>query len=155
MLNTKTIRIALTAILGVLALTACSKSGPATSVPEKGILAEKTEFDFPELKENHDKNMARMKPVFDKYPAATSHSIVLDDGTKIEVPQKFQGLDLYKTKWAYETFTHEQFLAINAACQRETARFRIVAGILDLPEPLRILCQQSIFVKNGSKRSLR
>lgn len=155
MFNNIAIRTVLTALLGAIAMTGCSKNGPTASVPEKGILAEKSEFDFPEEKQNHDKNMARMKPVFDKYPAATSHSIVLDDGTKIEVPQEFQGLDLYKSKWAYETFTNEQFLAINAACERENARFRIVAGIIDLPEPLRILCQQSIFVKNGSKRSLR
>lgn len=142
MLNTTTIRIALTAILGVLALSACSKSGPTTSVPEKGVLAEKSEFDFPELKENHDKNMARLKPILDKYPAATSHTIVLDDGTKVEIPQKFQGMDLYKSKWVSETFNADQRDAINSACRRERDRFYVVAGEIDLPLPLRVLCRQ-------------
>lgn len=156
MLNTATIRIALTALLGVLALTACSKSGPATSVPEKGILAERTEFDFPEQKENHEKNMAEWKPIFDKYPAATSHTIVLDDGTKVDIPQKFQGLDLYKSKWAYETFTKDEFLAIDKACARERKRVLIVtADLVDLQEPLRVLCQQAVFVKTGANKSLR
>ena len=147
--------LAFFALVGSPILTGCGKKDPGVSVPEKGSLTEKTEFDFPELKENHKKNMERWRPTFDKYPAATSHTIILDDGTKVEIPQKFQGLDLYKTKWAYESFTQEQFTKIDAACTRESKRFYIVAGIIDLPEPLRIFCQQAALVKSGSKKALR
>ena len=158
--------VALLVFTAALGLMGCSKTEQATnpsnnatsfaqrdfdelqalakeSVPEKGILVETTEFDFPELEENHKKNMARWKPIFDKYPPATSHTIILDDGTKIEIPQAIQGMDLYKSKWTVQTFDSNQRKAINAACQRETSRFQIVAGILDLPLPLRVLCRQS------------
>lgn len=155
MFNRHAASITIFALVAAAVLAGCGKKEPTVSVPEKGILAEKTEFDFPELEENHKKNMERNKAVFDKYPVATSHSIVLDDGTKVEIPQQFQGLDLYKSKWAYETFTKEQFAKIDAACAREGKRFYVVAGIIDLPEPLRILCQQSALVKNGSKKALR
>lgn len=155
MFNHKAAYTILLALSAVAVLAGCGKQQPTVSAPEKGVLAEKSKFDFPELKENHEKNMERWKPIFDKYPPATSHAIVLDDGTKVEIPQKFQGLDLYKTKWAYESFTKEQFAKIDAACTRESKRFYIVAGIIDLPEPLRIFCQQAALVKSGSKKALR
>jgi len=96
-------------------------------------------------------HMKKMKPVWDKYPEATTHSIVLDDGTKVSIPEAtYPGkISDYKTMKAFRDFNKSRFdkatfQKIRAACRREESRFANLHNSYGLPlDPLSTLCFQA------------
>lgn len=91
------------------------------------------------------------------FPAATAHSIVLEDGQEVRIPQDVGNLAISDDasarvqfrKWARANFTTAEAVMIESACSRETSRLvseNKKKGIPPGPEyslkkPLYVLCQ--------------
>ncbi len=142
MFNTKTIRIALTAVLGILALTGCDKS--------KTLSDGTVVYTSPEAAQ--EAHLEKMEPIWAKFPEATAHSIVLEDGSKVTIPEaEYPGkISDFKTMKAFKAFNRSRFdkatfKKIRAACDREESRFAALHnsyGGLSL-DPMDSLCYQA------------
>ncbi|WNH54852.1 hypothetical protein [Stenotrophomonas oahuensis] len=72
-------------------------------------------------------------------PRATSHTITLESGATIVVPE---GVDILRTGWTYKNFTASEAAELAAACHREqTLLMREGKG--DLHRPLMWVCRQA------------
>ena len=134
---------ALVATFAVLALSGCESK---TKTLTDGTVV----YTSPEAAQ--EAHLEKMAPVWAKYPEATAHSIVLDDGTKVTIPEAtYPGkIGDYKTMKAFKAFNRSRFdkpmfQKIHAACQREESRFAALHnsyGGLSL-DPMDSLCYQA------------
>lgn len=153
----------------LLLLAACSKEGAGTGVdmttvtdvaPVPTYTAEKY------LQEANSVGMDKDSPVFQQYPPATSHRIVLFDGREIAIPEEMTADDLTKTRWALRNFNKAELTEIYAACRREKTRKYLFApkstqlydmdtSRIDLPQPMYRFCNSAHAVANGHARSFK
>lgn len=156
-------------LLGALLLLAgCNKgSGPSEMVDQVasiGLAPAYTAEKF--TQEYYAGSINKEHPVFQQYPAATSHRIVLFNGREIVMPEGMTADEFTKARWARVNFTKDELIEINAACRREAARKSLFAppakGLYDmdttrtdLPQPMYRFCSSAREVANGSARSLK
>ena len=72
--------------------------------------------------------------------AATSHSIVLDSGRVISIPE---GVDVLRSGWTYSNFTALEAAELHTACGREEQRLLKEGKSPDLQKPLLWVCRQA------------
>ena len=135
-------RAALFAMFATLFLGGCESK--TKTLPDGTVV-----YTSPEAAQ--EAHLKKMAPIWAKYPEATTHSIVLDDGTTVTIPEAtYPGkISDYKTMDAFKDFNRSRFnkatfQKIRDACRREESRFATLHNSYGLPlDPLSSLCFQT------------
>jgi len=139
----------LAVLLFINLLTACGEKAPLPAEPLSNesptkSACENDGYQSTSPEDLREHRLKKCRPIFDKYPEATSHTIVLYDGEVVRIPKEYKHLDLYKNDWVEKSFNQDQLAKIIDACQRERQRNRTLKQTFgDLQQPMDNLCERA------------